>query len=634
MNTGSPRLDELVARLVALGPTIDGTRAAPLLADGALTLDDVAPFVEESPHTYTRRRVARTEHFEMLVMTWRPGQGSGPHDHAGSLCALRVLRGAASETRFAPAPDGLVEPRSARPILEGEVTVDRSDGVHALVNDPSASELLVTLHVYAPPLPELRRFALRRSREALAPAFARARRRDAPLVAIVGGGFSGTLTAAHLVRLATEAQRPLHVTLCDRQAAFGEGPAYRTADPRHLLNVPAARMSAWPDRPGDFVRWAQARDPSIAPSDFLPRKIYGEYVREALLATAAEAGDGVSLEVRRTEVGAIEEAPDGWRVQAGGELDAAAVVLAVGHRPPDDPLRDRWTGKRTRYIEDPWASLALSAIRPDEPVVLLGTGLTAIDVLLSVARPPRSAPVIAISRRGLVPESHAPSGRIDPSAWLEPLLAAERGLRARDLAHALLHEIRVAEREGGDFRSIVDGLRPHTPRIWAALSVRERQRFIRHLRPFWEVVRHRTAPSIAAQVAQLRERGILRVLAGRVLSAEGDDEGATLEARPRGGRSPIELRASWVVNCTGPGALTRLPLPLATLAAHDHVRVDPLGLGLLTDEHGWAVGAHGPRPDLVVVGTLRKPQLWESTAVPELREQARSAARLVLQALS
>lgn len=156
---------------------------------------------------------------------------------------------------------------------------------------------------------------------------------------------------------------------------------------------------------------------------------------------------------------------------------------------------------------------------------------------------------------------------------------------------------------------------------------------MRHVRAFWEVVRHRTAPAIGALVAELRERGIFRVIAGRALSAVGDDEGVTLEVRPRREASSIELRTSWVVNCTGPGSLSRLPPPLAALAANDHVRVDALGLGLLTDEQGRAIGARGACADLVVVGTLRKPQLWESTAVPELREQAQSAARLVLDAL-
>lgn len=627
----SPRLRALVERAIAHGAALDREAATALLAGSGIELEDVLPFVEESAQAYTRRRIARTDRFELLVMTWRTGQGSAPHDHAGSLCALKILSGGVHETRFVPAIDGLVDALPSDEIREGEVLVDQTGQVHALRN--TRAETLVTLHLYAPPLPELRRFCARVTGDALLPAFTRARDPRARVVAIVGGGFSGTLAAAHLVRLASAEQRPLHVVIVDRQATFGEGPAYRTADARHLLNVPASNMSAWPDRPADFVAWAQARDARVQSSDFLPRRVYGEYVRARFFETIAEAGERVSVEIVRAEVSRLERAYEGWRVELDGAspLAADAVILATGHRPPDDPLRGRFVGSRARYIEDPWASLALSAIGDDEPIVLLGSGLTALDVLLTVTRGRRSAPVVALSRRGLLPAWHAPDlasvQRVDPSPWLEPLLARPGGPRARELVRGVRAAI-ADERE--NWRGVIDGLRPHTARVWSALSPDEASRFLRHVRPFWEVCRHRAAPSIGLLVDRLREEGLFRSMAGRVARAESDDDGVTLHVRPRGSAEPTILRTAWVINCTGPGTTTEPSPVVGSLIEGGHARADRFGLGLLTRADGHPIGAHGSTERLVVIGTLRKPQLWESTAVPELRQQALDAARAVL----
>ena len=617
----TPRLKALVDGLEACGPALDRRRVASLLASSGVALADVSALVRPSDGGYTRARVARTEHFELLVLTWRPGQKSAAHDHGGSLCAFTVLGGAVRETRFAPSPDGLVVARSEGELREGEILADTSSEIHALENAPDG-ELLVSLHVYAPPLPELRRYAVRSERAAL-PVFTR-RLASAPTVAIVGGGFSGTMVAANLVRRASEEDLPLHVVLFDRQAAFGEGPAYRTADARHLLNVPASHMSAWADRPAHFAEWMARRDPQLTGASFAPRRVYGEYVRETLFEVARSAGDGVSLEIRRAEVERVDASEGGWTLAiAGGErLDASALALATGHRPPDDPLRGRWSGPRARYIEDPWSSLALSGIAPSEPVLLLGSGLTAVDALLTLHRGPRSAPVVLLSRRGLLPSTHLSPrpAPLDAATWLGPHRTA------RSLVTALRRAVDRAVAEGGDWRSVVDGLRAHTPALWRSLSDTERRRLLRHVRPFWEVHRHRMAPEIGRFVAERRAEGALRVAAGRVLAVEAGADEALVEWAPRGGAAPCRERFAWVVNCTGPGA--GVPKVVQSLVDGGHVAPDPLGLGLLTDDQG-----RGDRPDLVVVGTLRKPAAWESTAVPELRIQAHAAAHALLEPL-
>jgi uncharacterized NAD(P)/FAD-binding protein YdhS/predicted metal-dependent enzyme (double-stranded beta helix superfamily) len=631
----SPALRDLVDALEAVGPSIGREDAVAVLGRAQLGLDDVRAFVQPSAHGYARMRVARTEAYEVLVMTWLPGQGSIPHDHAGSVCALRIVQGRVRERRFRPAIDGLVDATTDGDLVEGEVMVDASEDIHALGNPSDAAETLVTVHVYAPPLPELRRFAARSEAGGPVRAFIEAPGPEAPVVAIVGGGFSGTLAAAHLVARASAAGRAVHVVLLDRQATFGEGPAYRTPDPHHLLNVPAANMGAWASRPRGFLEWSQRRRPETQPYEFLPRKRYGEYVRETFLETVAAAGPGVTVESRRAEVDAVSRTGDQWRVESAGHapLLADAVILATGHRPPDDPLRSSWHGPRSRYVQDPWATLVLSAIRPDETVVLLGSGLTAIDVVLSLGKTPRSAPLVALSRRGLFPAAHAPTPQPprDPSSWLEPLLSTPGALGARALLHAVRAAVREAQAQGADWRSVIDGLRPHTPRLWRALPEAEARRFLRVVRPFWEVHRHRMPPEVAAQVAALRAAGALRFQAARIVDAQATGEEVLLRLKERGGDTLETLRADWVVNCTGPGAAsTASSTPVVrSLVEGGWLEPDPFGLGVHADAVGRALVDGSVVDSLLVIGTLRKATQWESTAVPELRVQASDAARAV-----
>jgi uncharacterized NAD(P)/FAD-binding protein YdhS/predicted metal-dependent enzyme (double-stranded beta helix superfamily) len=631
----SPAMARLVADLDAAGKRLDEPTVRAALESCGLAWADVEPYVEINPQTYARKRVVRRETYELLVMTWSPGQASVPHDHAGSICGLRVFKGSLRETTFAPGNDGLVAPAESHELRLGGLTVDPGVVVHSLCNEPAARDLLVTVHVYAPPLPELRRYAQRPPGVEQPAACSRRPAEGAPRVAIVGGGFSGAMVAAHLVRRATREGRALALSLIDRQSSFAEGVAYRTNDPAHLLNVPAGRMSAWPDKPDDFFAWAKSKHPDAEAGDFLPRRWFGEYVRETLLAELRSAGPGVSIEILRDEAVSVRaEGEAAWTTvtRRGGEIPGDAVVLAVGHRPPTDPFGPRWSGTRARFIADPWSSLAISSIGPDEPVLVLGTGLTMVDVVLSLARNGRRAPIVAVSRRGHLPLAHAagPVKPVDLSAALERGLIG--GVNVRQLVRVLRDEAERVAAGGGDWRSVVDGVRPHTRRLWAEMPAVERSRFVRRVRPLWEIHRHRMAASVAATVGGMRERGLLRIIAGSIESVSAVDEGvvATVRHRPTG--TPEAVHSMWVINCTGPSVDARAePHPVvASLIRSGHLQPDQLGLGVVTGAAGRAVCERGTaRDDLVVVGTLRKPAEWESTAVPELRVQAAEAAEVV-----
>jgi uncharacterized NAD(P)/FAD-binding protein YdhS len=621
------RLLDLVQKLEALGPRPSLVRIAQAVESCRLSSADVAPFVHNNRQHYNRAPVVIREDFELLVMTWLPGQASVPHDHTGSICAMQVVEGEAAEACYRVAADGYVDLEYETTVRSGEVTSGQDSGVHTVRNASQTGELLVTVHVYAPPLKDFRRFVprpkpLHDARQAIED--------EEPTIVVVGGGFSGSITAAQILRGAGRAGARLRVAVLERRGAIGEGLAYGTREPSHLLNVPAGRMSAWPEQPDDFVRWATRRHGSVAPTDFLPRQWYGEYVRETLLAASSDVRESAELSVVFDEVRRVARHPTGgWMVHLarGDSLRARAVVLAIGHRPPSDPIGRKWSGPRTRYISDPWRPFAMNPVRSDEPVVILGSGLTAVDAVLSLTELSHQAPITLLSRNGLLPQAHA-AAPVAP-AILEglaaELLAAPGGVHALALSRGLRKKVRELAAQGGDWRSVVDGLRPHTSLLWQAMPAAERRRFLSRLRPFWEVHRHRMALPIARRFQDLLERRQLQVVAGRVEAAQAEDDGVRLLVRERGTDRLLDSAAAWVINCTGPMPSNRPesnPV-IGSLLVDGWLRLDELALGIETTPEGNALDA-GARevPDLFVVGTLRKPALWETTAVPELRAQA------------
>lgn len=639
MHTLEGRLLDLVQQLDTLGPRPTLVDVARTLKEAQLSLADVAAYVKPNPRSYNRALVVLREGYEVLVMTWLPGQASVPHDHMGSLCALQVVQGEAVEGCYHLAADGYVDLEYETAVRCGALMAGHDAGVHS-VRNPSRTGVLVTVHIYAPPLKDFHQLIARPQRTgAIHPSAPTA----PPTVVVVGGGFSGSMSAAQLLLSAKQANLPLHAALIERRGAIGEGVAYGTREPVHLLNVPAGRMSAWPDHPDDFVQWAERRrGAAVAPGEFLPRQWYGEYVRETLLATARQTEGSVPFSVVFDEARRVARHPaGGWMVHLarGGSLRADAVILALGHRPPANPLSRLWTGPQTRFIGDPWRPFAMNVVGPDEPVVILGSGLTAVDTVLSLTQQPRQAPITLVSRRGLLPEAHAttPVAPVDLKPLVSELLAMTGGLRVRTLLSKIKRCALEVTKTGGTWRSVVDGLRPHTEALWKALSLLERRVFLTELRPFWEVLRHRMAPTIAERFQELIEQGQVRLVAGSVESARAEGDSIRLVLRERRTHRRAETEAAWVVNCTGPlpsNSVESNPV-VGSLIVYGFLKPDELALGVETTAEGNAIAEDGQTvEDLFVVGTLRKPALWESTAVPELRSQAAAVAGCAVRLLA
>ncbi len=445
----------------------------------------------------------------------------------------------------------------------------------------------------------------------------RGNRSAASTIAVIGGGFSGLLTAVHLLRK----DPGLIVRLIERAPHFGLGRAYATGDANHLLNVRVANMSAFQDQPRHFADWLAAAgdlaDNRAGEGAFVSRGRYGDYLQSLLRDHVGDAGNAGRLLLEQDEAVAIRRSAEGYEVRLalGRSFGAAAVVLAVGLGPPRFPaVASADVLSRRTFVGDPWGG-DLSHL-PDGDILLLGAGLSMCDVALSLDRPGRR--LLALSRHGLVPRTHGPAPASEPPSG--PFDTPREALRALRL-HA----------RGVGWRSAVDSIRPVTTTVWQGWSEPERRRFLRHLLPWWDAHRHRLSPASEERLAQAVANERLSVLAGRLEALNEAGEGFRATIRLRGRRLAVDRHYAAVVNCTGlTGDLKASPL-LEDLQAQGLARPDGLGLGLDVSADGALVGADGrPVRGLHAVGPLTRGKHWEAIAVPDLRVQTAAVSRAVL----
>jgi uncharacterized NAD(P)/FAD-binding protein YdhS len=448
-------------------------------------------------------------------------------------------------------------------------------------------------------------------------------------IAIVGAGFCGTVTAINLLQQAHV--EPLRILLIDRDR-HARGTAYADHPASYLLNVPAARMSASSSDPLDFLRFAQRTMPDVTAEDFLPRALYGEYLEEKLSLAERAAASHMRLERIRGDVRSLEI----WRpshtfilgFQDGHEITATKVVLALGNPPPaavpgTDAMRESM-----RLVEDPWCDQA--TLFEDETVMLVGTGLTMADIVASAVQTGRGPTrMYAISRHGLVPPRQ--TAFRNSHSEFDPLpLLRSAAISMRQLFHLVRQISRETERRGGDWREAITFVRNLAPTLWSRLPSRERKRFLRHVRTYWDVHRHRLPPSTHAIVDELRAAHRLIVHAGTIVRLEPKENQVRVIWRPRGQEESAVLRVDRVINCTGPDyrcAASRDPL-VRDLIANGLIQPDALGTGLRTAPNGGLVNLFGRATrGLYYIGPMLRADHWEATAVHELREHAESLAQ-------
>ena len=448
-----------------------------------------------------------------------------------------------------------------------------------------------------------------------------------PVITVVGGGFAGTALVLQLRKQAALAQAEIH--LIEPRAVPGPGLAYTARRPEYLLNVRHGALSLYAEQPSHFSDWLAGQPESTAGvPDFAPRSAYGRYLHEQLAPALTPAAGLPAVQWHATTAVAAPLRADGRRavqLAEGPEIVSDYVVLALGNFAPPPPTRpDLRYLQHPGYHADPWVTGNLRRIGPDEAVLLIGSGLTAVDVLLALRQDGHRAPIAVVARHGRWPAAHGPVLPPYPGFYTE--LAAETTV-AGVLAVFKRH-LRGAAAQGIDWRPVLDSLRPDLGRIWAAWPLAEQHRFLRHLAGLWAVTRHRSPPQNAEAIAALTAANLVQLHVGTVREILPEGNQLRVRVRPHG-TAGCWHTAHHVVCCAGPLLdYSRIADPLVvSLREAGHLTADPLRLGLLTDANGALLTADGGlAPALLTLGPSRRPAYFESTAIPELRQQAAAMA--------
>ncbi len=451
-------------------------------------------------------------------------------------------------------------------------------------------------------------------------------------ISIMGAGLAGILTAMQLIK---QADRPVFIRIFEQSGHFGPGLAYQGRQAAHLLNVAAARMSLDPAAPDDFLDWLQHQQcypqverPVLAQA-FLPRRLFGQYLQARWQqAQQLAAAKGCRLELCALRVTALQPGLQHHLLHCGEQVFLSRkLLLATGNELPRHPAGlEAAVLQSPAYIHNPWSDQYLQQIKPHSRVLILGNGLTMVDTLLSLREAGLKGPVLSLSPHGysMLPHRH-PGLQLTAFSQQLPQQASLRQLLR--LFNRARHQIRAL---GVSAEPLIDALRPHTQRYWQQFTARERALFMRRLRHLWGVARHRVPLHLHDQLQQLRLQGQLQVLAGRPVQAAllDNSDGAPailLQYQPRGGGALQQLEVDMLVNCTGPEQdYRRLPAhPFAIAIAAGQLAAGPLGLGLAAASTGQLQDSAGQCwPGLYAMGSLLRGELWETTALQEIRQQA------------
>ncbi len=448
-------------------------------------------------------------------------------------------------------------------------------------------------------------------------------------IAIIGAGLSGRLVALNLL---SRPGFPINIRLIDRRDWREMGPAYSNDLEHLLLNVPAAKMGAMAGEPRHFLNWVRERGIAADDGTFLPRRLFRAYIFDLLQTALQERPVDTGFQYQRGEVVDIVVDSDRAHVRLanGQTLNAQSVVLALGNCLPRQPsVPAPAVLDSERYVRNAWDPAALGGLAPNDPIMLIGTGQTMVDLAITLKRQEHLGKITAISRRGFLPMAHRAT-----ADWPSFFPEIEGARCLRHLLHTIRQQIAQAQVRKIDPRAVIDSLRPDTQAIWMTLPEREKRRFMRHAFRYWEVIRSRIPPESEAVIKRLREQGQLNIIAGRIVNMRATDSSMAVSYLPRGTAAKATVSAARIINCVGPEMdYRRADLPLLdNLLKRGLIQPGPANIGMQTTVDGEVVGRNGlPSRCLVTLGSTMRGVLWEVLAVPEIREQAQRLADKLLQ---
>jgi uncharacterized NAD(P)/FAD-binding protein YdhS len=447
-------------------------------------------------------------------------------------------------------------------------------------------------------------------------------------ITIIGGGASGTLLTINLLRNASG--QPLTINLIERRKQIGRGVAFGTARDAHLLNVPAAKMGAFPEDVEHFHKWLRQNNHEYEATSFVPRRIYGEYLQEALTHELANLPENLCLRMVDEEAVDIKQ-KDGKqlvKLRSGETISSERVVLAFGNfRPPHPSVPDKSFVSSKKYFQDPWSPEMYQQIDPQESIFIVGTGLSMADIVLHLFRQGHQGEISAISTRGLLPAVHK-LGFSYPSFYdeLKPLT------RISDVLKVVRRHISAAHADSSDWRAVIDSLRPYTQELWLTLPLAEKRYFMQHLSRYWNVARHRMPAEAAAVLNSMQLNGKLEILKGRLQSISADPASGFRITYSQGDDTNTTI-SDVLINCIGSESnYERVESTLVqNLIRSGQIRKDSLSMGLDATPDGAIIDQEEKvSVTMYTLGTALKGILWESTAIPEIRMQARQLSLRLL----
>lgn len=445
--------------------------------------------------------------------------------------------------------------------------------------------------------------------------------------AIIGGGFSGTMLA---VQLLEQAKHQVKVFLINNTKDFGKGVAYGTKEPYHLLNVPTCKMSAYPDKPTHFTDWLKQQDltkwqinKASIDSCFVPRVLFGQYIHEIFQLTLENANSEKELIpiVDKTIGITLTNSKCTLQLEKQGTLSCDKVVLALGNPPPHDFLKRYHESSNQHYIHNPW-QFDIKTIPNEDKILVIGTGLTAIDVLLSLKQKRHFGNITLLSRHGLLPQAH--------TQIQSPIDTLETNIAPR----SAFHQLHTQARKAKDWRQVIDAQRPITQTLWSNWSNQEKRLFLRHIRAYWDIHRHRIAPEIHQTITQLLSEPQNNCIAARIQNIQTQKNGFSVQIIKRKNHFSETIDCDWLINCTGPNHdYKSLDNPLVqSLFSQGAIQCDRLKLGLHTETTGALIDQDGKTSDkLFTIGPPLKSALWEIIAVPDIRVKAKELAKVILE---
>lgn len=448
---------------------------------------------------------------------------------------------------------------------------------------------------------------------------------------IIGGGFSGTSTAISLLR---HARGPARISIINAEYPLARGSAYSTTKPEHILNVPVRMMSAVAEEPRHFLEWLRSRDEFCAVPEaelqeqYMQRRLFGEYLGQTLDESRRQAAPGVEFDAIDGEAVAIKTDESGPHVilSDGRRAPSDRILLALGNRPPPALPFGGPTFVHPRYIANPWHPWEDRLPAHHEPIVLIGAGLTMIDAFLTLQERDWKGPIYTVSRSALLPMSYFP-----PVEFPDYLPPDPTRLKLRELVILMEAHCIHARRRGIPTPVVVDKLRPYTQQIFRQFTPEEKRAFVQNHRQRWGAARHRIPAHIHERVIGAIHDGRLIVVKAAVKRMEPTESGIRVVVEDEG--RVTEIAAGMVLNCTGPQeSCTRDPSPLLSdLLSQGLIQADDVDLGVRASANYAVIGKDGAASKwLFAIGPMLRGSLWETVAVPEIREQASAIAQTML----